>query len=190
MRVQEVIHRVRPDLIIETGVAHGGSLVLYASLLEAIGGGEVIGVEIDIRPHNRAAIESHPLARRISLIEGGSTDVGVIDALRQHAAGKRSVLVILDSNHSYAHVAAELAAYAPFVTPGSYVIATDGIMEDLWDAPRGDPSWREDNPARAARDFAALHPEFVLEVVPPPFNEGSIPGDAVTHWPSAYLRRA
>ncbi len=190
VRVQEVIHRVRPDLIIETGVAHGGSLVLYASLLEAIGGGEVIGVDIEIRPINRSAIENHPLARRISLIEGGSTDTGVINALRQHAAGKQSVLVILDSNHSYEHVTAELVAYAPLVTPGSYVIATDGIMEDLWDVPRGDPSWKKDNPARAARDFAAAHPEFVLEAVTPPFNEGSIPGDAVTHWPSAYLRRA
>lgn len=189
VRAQELIHRLRPDLIIETGVAHGGSLILYASLLEAMGGGEVVGVDIEIRPHNRAAIEAHVLARRISLIEGSSTDPGVIDAVRRRAMGKEVVLVILDSNHTYDHVSAELEAYASCVTRGSYIIATDGIMEDLWDVPRGNPSWREDNPARAARDFAAAHPEFVLERPRPPFNESTLPDDAVTHWPAAYLRR-
>ena len=189
IRVQEVIWRLRPEVIVETGVAHGGSLVYLASLCRLAGRGRVIGVDIEIRPQNRAAIEAHALAGLITLLEGSSADARVLEEIRSRIQPGESVLVLLDSDHSRRHVRAELEAYAPLVTPGSYLVATDGIMQDLHDVPRGDPAWREDNPAAAARDFALQHPEFVLERPPWPFNESALT-EGVTYWPQAWLRRA
>ena len=188
VRVQEVLYRLAPDVIIETGVAHGGSLIFYASLFAAMGKGRVVGVDIEIRPQNRAAIEAHPLSSAITLIEGSSTDDAIVDAVRAQVRPGDTVLVILDSNHTYAHVAAELEKYAPLVTPGSYIVATDGIMEDLWDVPHGAEGWKTDNPSAAARDFAARHPEFRLEQPEWPFNESKLQHN-ITHWPDAWLRR-
>jgi cephalosporin hydroxylase len=187
-RTQEVIHRIRPGVIIETGVAHGGSLVFYASLCEAMGAGHVVGVDIEIRPHNRKAIEEHPLARRITLIEGDSIAPDVVDRVRAIIAPGDRVLVLLDSNHSYGHVLGELKAYAPLVSVDSYIVATDGYMRELTDVPRGKPAWSKDNPAQAAEDFVSLHPSFQLEQPPWPFNESALDRN-VTHWPSAWLRR-
>jgi cephalosporin hydroxylase len=190
MRIQEAIHAIRPDLVIETGVAHGGSLVLYASLMEAMGHGHVVGIDIEIRPHNRAAIEAHPLFKRITLVEGSSTAPEIVSRVKDQARGHGKVMVILDSNHTKEHVAAELEAYAPLVTPGSYIIATDGVMSQVADTPRGKPEWVEDNPSRAAEDFAARHPEFTLLPEPPtPFNESTLTRQLVTHWPQAWLLR-
>lgn len=190
LRIQEVIHRVRPTVIVETGVAHGGSLIFYASLLHAMGGeGRVIGVDIEVRPHNRAAIESHPLAGYVTLVDGSSIDPAVVAKVRAFITPADRVLVVLDSNHTKAHVLAELEAYHGLVTPGSYLVATDGIMEEVAMAPRGDGRWLADNPAAAAREFAAHHPELVLEQPPWPFNESEL-RENVTHWPAAYLRRA
>jgi cephalosporin hydroxylase len=188
LRAQEIVHRVAPDVIIETGVAHGGSLVFYASLFEAMGKGRVVGVDIEIRPHNRREIEAHRLANRISLIEGSSIAPATLAAVREHVRAGDTVMVILDSNHTKAHVLAELAAYAPLVTPDSYIVATDGSMQVLFDVPRGKPEWKTDNPAAAAREFAAQHPEFVLEQPPWHFNESEL-GANITHWPDAWLRR-
>ncbi len=188
VRVQEVIHRVQPDVIIETGVAHGGSLIYYASLCRALGRGRVIGIDIEIRPHNRAAIEAHPLAGDITLIEGSSTAPEVIARVRALVQPHERVLVLLDSNHTRQHVLDELEAYAGLVSPGSYIVATDGIMYDLHDVPRGSPEWIHDNPAAAAVEFAAAHPEFELEQPQWPFNESSL-GTNITHWPQAWLRR-
>jgi cephalosporin hydroxylase len=188
LRVQEVIWRVKPDVIVETGVAHGGSLIFYASLCEVMRHGEVVGVDIEIRQHNRAAIESHPLASRITLVEGSSVDPAVLARVRERIPAGSRVLVLLDSNHAKAHVRAELEAYAPLVSPGSYVVATDGIMGDLSDVPGGSAEWVWDHATAAAAEFAAEHPEFVLEDPPRLFQEGSI--DAlVTYWPGAWLRR-
>jgi cephalosporin hydroxylase len=189
VRIQEVIYAVRPDVIVETGIAHGGSLIYYASLCAAMDHGRVVGVDVEIRPHNRAAVEGHPLARMITMIEGGSTDPDIIERVREEVAGARSVLVLLDSNHSRAHVRAELEAYAPFVTPGSYIVATDGVMLEVADAPRGKPEWAADNPVSAVHDFVKAHPEFALEQPAWPFNESELT-ENVTHWPHAYLRRA
>lgn len=133
MALQEILWAVQPDLVIETGVAHGGSLVLSASLLELIGRGEVLGIDIDIRPHNRRAIEAHPLGRRISLIEGSSIAPEVVAQVHARAAGKERVLVCLDSNHTHDHVLAELSAYAGLVSPGSYCIVFDTFVEDMPD---------------------------------------------------------
>lgn len=188
LRIQEVIWRVQPDVILETGVAHGGSLIFYATLCKAIGHGRIIGIDIEIRPHNRKAIEAHPLAQFITLIEGGSTAPEVV--ARAHGLVKpgEKVLVILDSCHTKSHVRDEMNAYHDLVTSGSYLVATDGIMRDLGDVPRGRSEWREDNPAAAAREFATAHPEFAMEQPEWPFNESALQHN-LTHWPDAYLRR-
>lgn len=187
--VQEVIHAVQPDVLIETGVAHGGSLVFYAGLFEAMGRGRVIGIDIEIRPHNRAAIEAHRLFPRITLVEGSSTDPVVAERVAQLVDPGESVMVVLDSNHTKAHVLAELDVYAPLVTPGSYLVATDGVMAWLEGVPGAGEGWAFDNPKAAVEEWLPAHPEFTLEDPPPfAFNEGRIT-ERVTHWPGAYLRR-
>lgn len=188
IRIQEVIHRVQPDVILETGVAHGGSLVYYASLCKATDRGRVIGVDIEIRPHNRKAIEAHPLASYITLVEGSSTDLATVAKVRGLIRPDERVLVLLDSCHTKAHVRAELEVYAPLVGPGSYLVATDGIMAAVAGRPGSKPGWEWDNPSEAAREFAATNPQFKLEEPGFLFNEGKI-DHHVTHWPSAYLRR-
>lgn len=188
VRYQEVVYALKPDVIVETGIAHGGSAILSASLLKLIGKGRVVAVDIDIRPHNRQRIESHMLAPLISLMQGSSTAPEIVDRIKGGIKPGETVLVVLDSNHSYAHVTAELEAYAPLVTVGSYIVSTDGIMRDLADVPRGDGAWTRDNPAQAAVDFCARHPQFVLEEPAWPFNEATLEGN-VTHWPDAWLKR-
>ena len=189
IRVQEVIYRLKPDVIIETGVAHGGTLVFYATLCKAIGRGRVIGIDVDIRAHNRAAIENHELASYITLVTGDSIAPDTVARVHSLVGSTEQVLVILDSNHTKGHVSAELEAYHDLVTPGSYVVATDGFMQFLADVPRGVDSWTRDHPSAAAAEFAARHPEFVLEQPPWPFNESELSAN-VTHWPGAWLRRA
>lgn len=188
LRLQEVIYGLRPDLIIETGVAHGGSLVFYASLMEAMGRGRVLGIDIEIRPHNRAAIESHPLFHRIKLLEGSSTSKEIVDQAREMTREAECVLVVLDSDHSYSHVMAELDSYASFVTPGSYIVATDGVMRDVAGVPRAGDDWDTNNPANAAEEWVVRNPDF--EIVQPlwPFNESTLSRN-ITHFPSAFLRK-
>jgi cephalosporin hydroxylase len=188
IRIQEAIFQVKPDVIIETGVAHGGSLIFYSSLCKAMDKGRVVGVDIEIRPHNRTAIEQHPLSDRITLIEGSSTAPEVVTQVAAHIQPGETVLVILDSNHSYAHVLDELNAYAQFVTPDSYIVATDGVMSEVADTPRGHLEWTQDNPTQAAKDFAARHPDFVIEQPAWPFNESTLTRN-ITHWPGAWLKR-
>lgn len=188
IRIQEVIHGLRPDVIIETGVAHGGSLVFYATLCKAMEHGRIVGIDIEIRSHNRAAIEAHPLKPYITLIEGSSIDPATVARAQAEVKPGERVLILLDSNHTYAHVLAELRAYAPLVSVDSYIVATDGVMIDAARTPRGKPEWVTDNPTRAAADFAAENPDFVLEQPAWPFNESAL-GQNITHWPGAYLRR-
>jgi cephalosporin hydroxylase len=189
VRTQEIVYALRPDVIIETGIAHGGSLVLSASLMKAMGHGRVVvGVDIEIRPHNRKAIEAHELFPMIRLIEGDSTAPAIVAQAASHVRPGDKVLVILDSNHSREHVRKELEAYHHLVTPGSYIVATDGIMRDLWDAPRGEPSWKTDNPAQAAHDFVAAHPEFAIEQPAWRFNESPL-DRVITGWPDAWIKR-
>jgi cephalosporin hydroxylase len=188
LRIQEVLYRVKPDVVIETGVAHGGSLVFYASLCKAMERGRVVGVDIEIRPHNRSAIEAHELFPLITLIEGDSTAPEILEQVRSHVRPGESVLVILDSNHTRQHVLNELEAYHELVTPGSYIVATDGSMKDLSDVPRGKPEWAWDHPTAAAAEFAQQHREFVLEQPAWPFNESELT-ENITHWPGAWLRR-
>jgi cephalosporin hydroxylase len=188
IRIQELIYRIKPDVIIETGIAHGGSLIYYASLCKLMEKGRVIGIDIEIRPHNRKAIESHELFSYVTLIEGSSTSPEIINRVKSLIKSKETVLVILDSCHSKKHVLDELKKYSSLVTPGSYIVATDGIMKDLDDVPRGNPEWKWDNPVSAVVEFASKHPEFVVEQPPWPFNESELSAN-VTHWPGAWLRR-
>ncbi|MCT7982338.1 cephalosporin hydroxylase family protein [Laspinema sp. A4] len=188
IRIQEAIYRVKPDVIIETGVAHGGSLIYYASLCKAIAQGRVIGIDIEIRPHNRKAIEAHELFPYITLVEGNSIEPELVHQVKSTVKPGETVMVILDSCHTKAHVLAELEAYGDFVTPGSYLVATDGIMQELSDVPRGQSEWTFDNPTAAATEFVQQHPEFFLEQPKWPFNESELTKN-VTHWPGAWLQR-
>ena len=188
IRTQEVIYRLRPDVIIETGVAHGGSLVFYASLCKLMGKGRVIGVDIEIRPNNRQAIKAHEMAPLITLVDGSSIAPDVVRKVHSLVNRNDTVLVILDSNHTRDHVLKELEAYHDLVTPGSYIVATDGSMKEMSDVPRGKPEWTSDNPMVAAAEFAATNSEFIVEQPPWVFNESDL-SENITHWPGAWLRR-
>lgn len=189
VRLQEVIYNVKPNVIIETGIAHGGSLVYSASLMKSMSiDGRVIGVDIEIRPHNRKAIEEHEMFPLITLIEGSSTENSIVEKVKSLITPNDKVLIILDSNHTKQHVADELEAYHKLVTPGSYIVATDGSMKDLYDVPRGESDWVWNHPTDAAKEFADTHPEFIVEQPAWPFNESELT-ENITHWPGAWLRR-
>jgi cephalosporin hydroxylase len=187
VRMQELIYRVRPDVIVETGVAHGGSLIFYASLFEAMGKGRVIGIDIEIRPHNRQTIEEHPLSKRITLVEGSSIDPATVARVRHLIREDEVVLVVLDSNHTRDHVLAELKSYGTLVTPDSYVVVTDGILEDLAGVPGAPMDCDENNPNAASAIFLKGDASFVLDEPSPPFNEGVTAG--VTYWPRSMMRK-
>ncbi|WP_413295488.1 cephalosporin hydroxylase family protein [Synechococcus sp. MIT S9452] len=189
IRIQEVIYDLQPDVIIETGVAHGGSLIFYASLCTAIGKGRVVGIDIEIRNHNRLAIEEHRLSPLIKLIEGSSVDENIFSQVKSMVSASDKVLVLLDSNHTKSHVLAELNLYSQLVTSGSYIVACDGIMKQVTGAPRTNKDWEWDNPLSAIADFLETNPSFKLEEPFRPFNEGSI-AERVTYWPNAYLRKS
>ena len=177
--MQEIIWRVKQDLIIETGIAHGGSLIFSASMLaildqiDGLSGPVterakpsryVLGIDIEIRPHNRAAIEAHPLAERIRLVEGSSISREVIDVAANAAGSVKSVLVCLDSNHTHDHVLAELQAYAPMVTPGSYCIVFDTLIEDQPENSYPERAWgRGNNPRTAVKEFLANQSDFTID---------------------------
>ncbi|TQV79465.1 cephalosporin hydroxylase [Exilibacterium tricleocarpae] len=167
--MQEIIWEVNPDLIIETGIAHGGSLILYASILELLaaagrGDGKVLGIDIDIRQHNREAIEAHPIFPRIEMIQGSSIDSLVIEQVTKHAERSKKVLVVLDSNHTHDHVLAELKAYAPLTSVGSYCVVFDTIIEDLPADSFGDRPWgRDNNPKMAVREYLASNSSFEID---------------------------
>ncbi|MCT7990063.1 cephalosporin hydroxylase family protein [Laspinema olomoucense] len=167
---QELIYSIQPDLIIETGIAHGGSLIFSASMLElnaACGGpqdAEVLGLDIDIRQHNREAIEAHPMFKRISMIQGSSIDPEIIKQVKAKAADKKKILVYLDSNHTHDHVLAELEAYAPLVSVGSYCVVFDTVIEDLPDDMFDDRPWGiGNNPKTAVWEYLKTHPEFEID---------------------------
>lgn len=165
MAMSEIIFRTRPDLIIETGVAHGGGLIFYASLLEMFGiDGTVVGVEVDLREHNRKAILDHPLARRIRLIDGSSTAPDVIGAVNDLAAQATSTLVVLDSNHTHDHVLRELELYAPLVRPGGYLVVFDTTIEDQPEGFFPDKEWdKHNNPKTAVREYLKRTNRFVVD---------------------------
>ena len=197
--VQELIWHVKPDLIIETGIAHGGSLMFSASMLalldysEAVAAGKmldpvkpkrkVIGIDIDIRPHNRAAIDAHAMRSRIELVEGSSTAPDIIAKIGKMASDFSRIMVLLDSNHTHDHVVAELQAYAPMVSAGSYCIVFDTLVEDMPDdLSSGRPWAKGNNPKTAVWHYLKSHPEFEIDK--------SIPHKLlITVAPDGYLKR-
>src|SRR5919205_160862 len=162
---QEIIWRVRPDLIVETGIARGGSLVFSASMLELLGGDRlVVGVDVDIREHNRAEIERHPLAKRIRMIQGSSVDESVVRQVADYAEGRQTVLVMLDSTHTHEHVLRELELYSPLVTKGSYLIVYDTLVEHMPEDMYPNRPWgRGDNPLTAVREFLSRNADFEVD---------------------------
>ncbi|MBD8574390.1 cephalosporin hydroxylase family protein [Pseudomonas syringae] len=161
--MQEIIWQFKPDLIIECGIAHGGSIIYYASILELLGHGEVLGIDVDIRPHNREAIESHPMFKRISMIEGSSIDPAIAARVAALAAGKK-VIVVLDSNHTHDHVLEELRLYAPLVTVGSYCVVMDTVVEDMPADAFPDRPWGPgDNPKTAVWQYLKESSDFEID---------------------------
>lgn len=163
--MQELIWQIKPDLIIETGIAHGGSLIFYASILELIGKGEVLGIDIDIREHNRIEIEKHPMIKRIHMIQGSAIDENIVNEVKEFAKDKEVIMVCLDSNHTHEHVLAELNFYYPFVTKNSYLVVFDTIVEDL---PEGyfvhDRPWGiGNNPKTAVWKFLETNKNFEID---------------------------
>jgi len=178
--MQEIIWQVKPDLIIETGIAHGGSLILSASMLALLdicdainkeakfdpkeSHRKVLGIDIDIRVHNRAAIEAHPMVSWISMIEGSSVSEQVAEQVRKAADGKQTVMVILDSNHTHEHVLKEMQLYAGLVTKGSYMVVFDTVVEDMPVGSFPDRPWdKGNNPKTAVWEFLKSHDEFVID---------------------------
>jgi cephalosporin hydroxylase len=164
--MQEIIWKIQPDLIIETGIAHGGSIICYASILELIGKGEILGIDIDIRAHNRAEIEKHPMFKRIKMIQGSSISNEVLDKVKEVAKDKKTILVLLDSNHSHEHVLAELELYAPFVSKDSYIVVFDTIVERMPDdyLPGAKRPWGVgNNPMTAVDAFLKTNDQFVTD---------------------------
>lgn len=162
--MQEIIWEVKPDLIIETGIAHGGALIFYASLLELLGKGRVVGIDIEIRPHNKKAIQSHFLYKRISLLEGSSVSKEVLKKVTAYAKNKKKILVCLDSNHTHEHVLCELNLYSSFVSKGSYLVVFDTVIEDLPSLLNKDRPWKKGNsPKSAVSDFLRKNKNFKVD---------------------------
>lgn len=163
--MQELIWETRPDIIVETGVAHGGSLILYASLLQMLGeNGRVLGIDIDIRDHNRQAIESHPMGRHIDLIEGSSVSDETLRQVRDRVKDKQRVLIVLDSNHTHDHVLQELNLYSPLVSPGCHLVVYDTIVEDLPADTSADRPWAPgNNPKTAVHEFLKDNDSFEID---------------------------
>jgi cephalosporin hydroxylase len=181
--MQEVIWNAAPDLIIETGVARGGSLILSASVLQLLGRGRVLGIDIDIREHNREAIEAHPLAARITLLEGSSLDDSIVTTATEHARRAERVMVVLDSNHTHEHVLAELDAYSPLVSVGQYLVVCDTVVEDLPPQDHRPRPWGPgDNPATALDQFLGEHAGFERD---PTIHRKLL----ISSSPGGYLRR-
>ena len=163
--MQELIWEIKPDLIIEAGVAHGGSIIYYASLLELIGlDGLVLGIDIDIRKHNRDLIEAHPMMKRIQLIEGSSTSDNVFQQVKKIASTKKKIMVCLDSNHTHEHVLNELKLYAPLTSINSYCIVFDTVVEDLPKNQYNDRPWDVgNNPKTAVWEFLKENDDFEID---------------------------
>jgi len=163
--VQELIWKIKPDLVIETGIARGGSLIFTASILELIGKGNVIGIDVDIRKHNREEIEKHPMFKRIKMIEGSSIDKKIVKKIFKLAERKKKILVLLDSSHTHSHVLEELKSYSPLVNKGSYVVVFDTVLEDMPKNSFPNRPWdKGDNPKTAVKEFVKKSNRFKIDV--------------------------
>jgi len=192
VRVQELIYKIKPDYIIETGIAHGGSLIYYASLLKAMGHGKVIGIDIDIREANRKAMEEHELIDLITMYEGDSTNEKILAEIKETIGDDSKVLVLLDACHTKDHSLKELELYSKFVSVGSYIISCDGgVMERVATLPNAinaEPDWATNNPKAAAEEFVRDNEGFVLEDVEFEFNEGNVKTWS-SYWQGGIIKR-
>lgn len=196
IRVQELIYDIKPDFIIETGIAHGGSLIFYASLLRAMGKGKVVGVDIDIREHNRKEIEKSEVSDLITMFQGSSVDVDIIESIADKisSSGIKDpvIMVLLDSCHTKEHTLRELNVYCGFLNVGSYIIACDGgIMELVSGMPgaiKADTDWGTNNPKAAAKEFVEKNKDFVLIDPEFRFNEGSV-STWNSYWGGGIIKR-
>lgn len=180
--LQQLLWDIKPDIFIETGIAHGGSLIYTASLFELMGNdGQVIGIDVEIRPHNRVAIEQHPMYKRIKMIEGSSVDAKTITELEKNIQAGKKVCVMLDSNHSKDHVLKEMQLYSKYISKDSYLIVQDGAQAWVSDIPRGKSEWKDDNPLAAIEIFLKDNNEFVID------HKYTRMG--ITQSPSGYLRK-
>lgn len=181
--MQEIIWSIKPDLIIETGVAHGGSLIFYSSILELIGKGEVLGIDIEIRPHNRKLIQEHPMFKRITMIEGSSISNKIIKFVEDFSKSKEKIIVCLDSNHTHEHVLKELELYSQFVSKDCYLIVFDTIIEDLPDDSFENKPWSKgNNPKTAVKEFLKSRSDFIID-------KGIDNKLVITVAPDGYLKR-
>lgn len=193
MRAQELIYELQPDVIIETGVAHGGSLIFYATICKALGHGRVIGVELPRSPleDRSGTILAHELADAVTIVKGDSIDPQVVERVYDQIDEDETVLLLLDSAHSKAHVLSELKHYTPLVKPGGYAIVQDGHMMELvarHNGPRTERDWPWNNPLAAVREFVDEHHGWRVVLPPIPFNEGVVDA-GVTHWTGGWIRR-
>ena len=192
IRIQELIYKIKPDYIIETGIAHGGSLIYYASLLKAMGHGKVIGIDIDIREANRKAMEEHELIDLITMYEGDSTNEKILAEIKETIGDDSKVLVLLDACHTKDHSLKELELYSKFVSVGSYIISCDGgVMERVATLPNAinaEPDWATNNPKAAAEEFVRDNEGFVLEDVEFEFNEGNVKTWS-SYWQGGIIKR-
>ena len=162
--IQEIIWKVKPNLIIETGIAHGGSLIYSASILEMIGKGKVLGIDIDIQQQNKKEIEKHPMYKRIKMIEGSSVDKKISKQVHNFTKGKKRVMVLLDSNHTHEHVLKELELYSPLVTKGSYLVVFDTAIEDMPKKKIAQRPWdKGNNPKTAVWEFLKKNDRFKID---------------------------
>ncbi len=181
--LQEIVWNTRPDVIVELGIARGGSLIFYSSILQLIGRGRVIGVDIDIREHNRRAIEAHPLSGRVTMIEGSSIDADVVRRVRSELTADDEVMVVLDSNHTHAHVLQELRLYAPLVTTGQFLVVADTVVEHIPEQAHRPREWGPgNNPKTALTEFLADCDSFEID----PWINGKL---LISNSPGGYLRR-
>ncbi|HWQ42728.1 MAG TPA: cephalosporin hydroxylase family protein [Desulfosporosinus sp.] len=164
LALQEIIWQIKPEVIIETGIAHGGSLIFYASMLELIAHGEVIGIDLDIREHNRVEIEKHVMFKRITMLEGSSTDAEIVQEVKRLCSDKKCVMVVLDSNHTHSHVLEELKLYSPLVTAGSYLIVMDTGVDDMPEQLYAERPWgKGNNPKTAVKEFLRTTDRFIID---------------------------
>ncbi len=188
LRLQEVVTTLKPDVIIETGVNRGGSAIFFASMCRLLGNGRVISIDIQIPVDVRQAVEQSSFSDLITLIEGDSASEEVVSQVKSLIGKDERTFIFLDSDHSKAHVLRELQAYSGMVTSGSYIVATDGVMQSLTDTPYGRKEWADDNPSAAARAFLASNPEFIIQRPKALFGDQYVI-DSLTYWPDAWLYR-
>lgn len=189
VRFQEIIFRLKPNKIVETGIAHGGTAILFASILDQINNkGKVLAIDIKIKKKNFKAIKNHSLYKHIKLFEGSSTDSSIFRKVKKNIRPNDKVFVFLDSDHTYEHVYNELILYSKIVSKNSYIVVCDGVMKLVNDTPKGKKYWNIDNPIKAIKKFLENNKNFILDEPVWLFNESKL-NKRITHSPLCFLKK-